>query len=97
MELSHDNPALLHPVLQLNLDSVSDINFHSTTPAAVHAFSVDMAIVLLKPFSPGANTPYVCIGIAKMSARKYFTITVMDVGKLATRGWPKGPQMWIYS
>ena len=57
MELSHDNLALMHPVLQVNTLSRSVINFHSTTPAAVHAFSVDMAIELFKTSSPGATKP----------------------------------------
>jgi hypothetical protein len=48
---------LLHPVLQLKSDTGSFINFHSTTPAAVHAFSVDVSIVLLKTSSPGATKP----------------------------------------
>jgi hypothetical protein len=57
MELSHDNLALMHTVLQVNTLSRSVINFHSTTPAAVHAFSVDMAIWPIKTFSPGATKP----------------------------------------
>ena len=46
------DPALLHTVLQLwPLLPI----FHSRTPTAVHASSVDLAMLLLKPFSPEGN------------------------------------------
>jgi hypothetical protein len=51
-KLPHDNPALLHTVLQLwPLPPI----LHSRTPAEAHASSVDLAMLLLKPFSPEGN------------------------------------------
>ncbi len=49
----HDSPALLHTVLQLwPLPPI----FHSRMPAAVHASSVELAMLLLKPISPEDTT-----------------------------------------
>jgi len=50
--VEHDNPALLHTVLQLWL--LPPI-FHSRTPDAVHPSSVDTAMLLLKALSPAAK------------------------------------------
>jgi hypothetical protein len=51
-KLPHDNPALLHTVLQLwPLPPI----LHSRTPVEAHASSVDLAMLLLKPFSPEGN------------------------------------------
>ena len=48
----HIKPALLHTVLQLwPLPPI----FHSRTPDAVHACSVDTAMLLLKVLSPGGK------------------------------------------
>ena len=52
-KLPHDNPALVHTVLQL---WPSPPISHLVTPAAVHASSVELAMLLLKPTSPGATT-----------------------------------------
>ena len=50
--VEHDNPAVLHTVLQL---SPLPPNFHSRTPASVHASSVETAMLLFNPISPEAT------------------------------------------